>query len=359
MLRPVARRSGTPPVSSEARIVRRMSTAAPRRRPRCSWPSVARRRFSWATARWTAARSWVGLVGSARSSSASGREGGSFSVRSISARSSSRRRWRSKRLICSRSSGGRSPSAPRRCACSPRVRRIRCTSTPITPEPSPRRPKAAIASRARSRISPSRPSAIACADRLAKLVQVEALAALVAALLADPRARAPPTRRRGRSSARRAARRPGGPPATWRPSPPAPRGSRPRSVQGTVVEGRERVEDLRGPDRDALAAQLLAEGDESRRSRAGRLDRPPSGPGRPRTPSAPPGSVRALARQLDPDPLGHQVHVGAVLDDDAHRALEQRRGRCPRRRAAAGRAPSRSTRRSRAASSGRAGGPCG
>jgi hypothetical protein len=42
------------------------------------------------------------------------------------------------------------------------VRRIRCTSTPITPEPSPRRPKAAIASRARSRISPSSPSTIAC-----------------------------------------------------------------------------------------------------------------------------------------------------------------------------------------------------
>ena len=83
-----------------------MSTTDALRRPRCSWPSVASRRLSWATARWTAERSWVGLVGSARSSSASGREGGSFSVRSISPRSSSRRRWRSKRLIASRSSGG-------------------------------------------------------------------------------------------------------------------------------------------------------------------------------------------------------------------------------------------------------------
>ncbi len=83
----------------------------PRRRPRWSWPSVASRRLSWVTARWIAARSWVGLVGSARSSSASGREGGSFSVRSISARSSSRRRCASNSRRPSRSSGGASPSS--------------------------------------------------------------------------------------------------------------------------------------------------------------------------------------------------------------------------------------------------------
>ena len=55
-----------------------MSTTAARFRPRCSCPIVDSRRLSWATARWTAARSCEGLVGSARSSSASGRAGGSF-----------------------------------------------------------------------------------------------------------------------------------------------------------------------------------------------------------------------------------------------------------------------------------------
>ena len=45
------------------------------------------------TTRWTAARSCSGPDGSARSSSFSGREGGSACVRSICIRSSSRRRW--------------------------------------------------------------------------------------------------------------------------------------------------------------------------------------------------------------------------------------------------------------------------
>ncbi len=48
----------------------------------------------------------------------------------------------------------------------PSVRRMRCTSTPITPEPSPWRPKAAIASRARSRSSPSEPSSPCSAARI-------------------------------------------------------------------------------------------------------------------------------------------------------------------------------------------------
>ena len=143
-------------------MVRRTSTVGALRRPRCSWPSVARRRFSCATARCTAARSWAGLVGSVRSSSASGRAGGRRRGALDGARSSSRRRWRSNRSMPSRSIGGRSPALLRRArARSPNARRIRCTSTPTTPEPSPRRPKAAIASLARSRISPSLPSAIA------------------------------------------------------------------------------------------------------------------------------------------------------------------------------------------------------
>ena len=141
--------------------MRRMSTTCERRRPRCSWPCVASRRFSWATTRCTAARSCNGLLGSARSNSWSGFAGGSDWVRSISARSSSRRSIRSNSRSRSwgtvSGSGSSRPVSPRR----PSVRLMRCTSTPITPEPSPWRPNAAIASRARSRISPSEPARMA------------------------------------------------------------------------------------------------------------------------------------------------------------------------------------------------------
>ena len=84
-------------------------------------------------------------------------------MRSINPRSSSRRRWDSKRRTPSRSSSGWSPEPSRDCApgVSPSERRMRWTSTPTTPEPSPRRPKAATARLARSRICPSAPSMIA------------------------------------------------------------------------------------------------------------------------------------------------------------------------------------------------------
>ena len=165
------------------------------RRPRCSWPSVASRRFSCATARWTAARSWVGLVGSARSSSASGREGGSFcgaldqrplelaaqvALERVDAVAVERRGSLARRAP--RPRAGRSPS----------VRRIRCTSTPTTPEPSP------LAAEGGDR-QPRQVAHLAVvavddrlADRLAQLVEVEPLAALVAARSSlDARARSP------------------------------------------------------------------------------------------------------------------------------------------------------------------------
>ena len=151
------RTTGTPPVSSDARIVVRTSTWAWRLRPRSSWPWVFSRRLSCATTRCTAARSCSGPLGSARSSSLSGRAGGSASVRSI---------WRALELAAQQrleaadarraagprargSSGGRSGWGSAR---RPSARRMRCTSTPMTPEPSPWRPKAAMASRARSRM---------------------------------------------------------------------------------------------------------------------------------------------------------------------------------------------------------------
>ncbi len=130
---------------------------------------MARRRLSWATTRWTDARSWSGPVGRARSRSLSGRDGGSVRVRSICARSSSRRRIASKRRSCSRGRPSRrgSPgsSSGWRSARRPSARRIRWTSTPSTPDPSRERPNAAIARRARSRsrCSPSSPPARAFA----------------------------------------------------------------------------------------------------------------------------------------------------------------------------------------------------
>ena len=141
------------------------------------------------TTRCTAARSWVGLVGSARSNSRSGRAGGSASVRSIMSRSSSRRRWRSNWR--SRSRGTASGSGRVTISCSlwpfsPSVRRMRWTSTPITPLPVPSRPKAAIASRARSRISPSEPSRTALRICAPQAVQVEhVLVALVALVVGE------------------------------------------------------------------------------------------------------------------------------------------------------------------------------
>ena len=91
--------------------MRRTSTCAWRAWPRCSWPCVFRRRLSCATTRWTAARSCSGPLGSARSSSLSGRDGGSFSVRSIWPRSSSRRSSASKRRSASRGSPSRRGSS--------------------------------------------------------------------------------------------------------------------------------------------------------------------------------------------------------------------------------------------------------
>src|SRR3954470_13792263 len=91
-------------------MVRRTSTCWWRRRPRALWPWVARRRLSWATTRWTAARSCSGPLGSARSSSLRGRDGGRRLARSMASRSSSRRKWASKRRRASR---GRSIASPR------------------------------------------------------------------------------------------------------------------------------------------------------------------------------------------------------------------------------------------------------
>ena len=248
-----------------SRATRASSCACPRARravrPRCSMPCVASRRLSIATARCTCERSCSGFDGSPRSNSRSGRDGGSACVRSISWRSSSRRRWRSNCAQALLRHACRGPRAARPGSVSPfrpSVRRMRCTSTPITPEPSPWRPKAAIASRAMSRISPSEPSRIALRDPLAQRVELHPLLAAVGAGLgqaaldrlaldgAEEEAVEDLVeqvlvvlRLRDRRRQRRAEVLLG----------------RPRDR----LERRERVEDLGGADRHALLAQLVGE----------------------------------------------------------------------------------------------------
>ena len=279
------------------------------------------------TERWTAARSWVGLVGSARSSSASGRDGrqlagpldqpalelaaqvGLEAAHAVAVELD---------VLAGAVGLGCAPGVR------PSERRIRCTSTPTTPEPSPRRPKAATASCARSRICAVVAVGDRLADRLAQLVEVDplavaalrariavALASLVVAARA-PRSSAARKNQRSKTSSKR--RRSSCDLASVAAS--ASRKSS-RSVHGTDLDRGEGVEDLGGADRDALGAQLLAEADELRRRTS-----------RPRRAGAP----AALARRSPaggtapgephPDPLGDEVEVGPVLDDDAHRLAE-------------------------------------
>ncbi len=250
--------------------MRRTSTCAWRRCPRACSPCVASRRRSWATTRWTAARSASGPDGSARSSSPSGRAGGRLPVRSICARSSSRRSSASKRRSASRgspsrrgSSGGSSGWGSAR---RPSARRMRCTSTPITPEPSWRRANAAIAMRARSRIAPSAPSrsAAAICARSASSSSSESSPSSAQVVLAHALAR-------GRELDRAEEE------AVEHELEHAPvllalgerRGERLAEVllrgPADLAEHLEGVEQLRGPDRDAFAAQLLAQLEDARR----------------------------------------------------------------------------------------------
>src|SRR6478735_8125460 len=303
--------SGTPPYSSDARMVLRMSTCARRLRPRASWPCVLSRRLSCATTRCTAARSCSGPDGSARSSSFSGRDGGSCSVRSICARSSSRRRICSKRRISSRgspswrgSSGGRSGWGSER---SPSCRRIRWTSTPITPEPSPWRPNAAIARRARSRTRPSSPSRSACAISWRNVSM--SISALTWSGSMPPSSRTPS--RTAASSAARKKKRSKTSSKTRRSSWDFARvaASASRKSAGSV---HEISLSTANPSRSSLVPTATpSERSSSPNSRMRAASPGCSGAGTERP------------AQLGPDALDHDVEVGAVLDDDRHRVVER------------------------------------
>ena len=258
--------------------MRRTSTCAWRRCPRACRPCVARRRRSCATTRCTAARSCerarrqraVELAQRARR----GQVAGALDLRALELAPQQRleaaqRVARQARRGAGRSAGSSGWGSARR----PSARRMRCTSTPITPEPSWRRAKAAIAIRARSRIAPSEPSrsaAAICARSASSSSSVSSPRSVRRALLARARPRArPPARRRGRRSGRTPARTRAGPPGSWRASPRAPRGSPPARSSSISPQHREGVEQLGGADRDAFAAQLLAELQDARRQPAG------------------------------------------------------------------------------------------
>ena len=339
------RTTGTPPVSSDARIVRRTSTCvaalapavllALRLQPPLELGDDAV--HGGEVLQRPGGQRAVELVERARgrqrarcARSARARARGAAAARSGAARRAAGRRGAG-RL------GGRSGCGSAR---RPSARRMRWTSTPMTPEPSPWRPNAAIASRARSRIARLVAVAQRRGDLLAQRLEVELAApaspapALVGVVLLARRPRAArPARRRGRRSGRRRARRRAGPRATWPASRRAPRGSR-----------RARSSRPRSSAANASSSSLVPTATPSPRSSSPnsrrRAAKPPSG--RLTAPSGPPSftptrsattsrSVRCLTMT---DIVSRNVCVVDVL----------------RRRAAAARAPSRSTRRSTAAS---------
>ena len=190
-------------------------------------------------------------------------------VRSIRSRSSSRRRWRSKALSCSRSIGGSSARRPRRRLGAGREAEGAADPLHVDPDHSGALALAAEggdrqAGQVAHRVLSS------CFDRLAdllaQLVDVESLGSLAARPDLVSRLADPPLDRLGLGGAEE--------PAVEEQLEDAAvllgLGDRRRQRlaevlargPGHLVQRREGVEDLRGADRDALAAQLLAEAEQ-------------------------------------------------------------------------------------------------
>src|SRR3954452_21434715 len=225
-------------------------------------------------------------------------------------RSRSRRRCCSQRRMASRGSPSRrgSPSGLSGCgsARSSSERRIRCTSTPMTPEPSPWRPKAARARRARSRMAPSDPSrsaAATCWRSVSRLTSSESNPAppspLSCSLTPWRTASISGARKKNRSKTRAKIRRSSGDLASVAESasrksscavqPISPSAAKPSSSSEVPIAT---------PSSRSSSAK--------RRSCASK----PSGAGK--------------LPELHADALGDHVEVGAVLDDDRHGLLERR-----------------------------------
>src|SRR3989440_3165508 len=176
---------------------------------------------------------------------------------------------------------------------------MRCTSTPMTPEPSCWRAKAAIAMRARSRIAASFPwrRAAAICARSASSSSSENCAIPPASSSRTPSLAAATStaRKKKRSNTSSKMRR-----SSWLLASVAASASRKSSC----------VLQLISPSTaNASSSSEVPTATPSRRSSS------PSSRMRAGRPSADIGR----RRELEPHALGHNVHVGAVLDDHRHR----------------------------------------
>ena len=221
------------------------------------------------TTRCTAARSCSGPDGSARSSSLSGRAGGSCCVRSICPRSSSRRSCCSKRRIWSRVSGSEPSSR------GPSRAQVERPADPLDVDAEHARALAAARRTRRSRAargrasrdsSPSRMAWIACSRRLSRSIcsppVIPSPSAPSDSRTSRCTACSSTARKKKRSKTRSNTRRSSGDLASVAAS--ASRNG-PRSRPRDLLERREGVEQLGRPDRQPLGAQRLAEVDDPRR----------------------------------------------------------------------------------------------
>src|SRR5947207_7921514 len=179
---------------------------------------------------------------------------------------------------------------------------MRCTSTPITPEPSWRRAKAAIAMRARSRIAPSAPSrsAWAICARNSSSSDSASSSRLIPSCSRTPwrAAAASAARKKKRSKTSSKTLR-----SSWLLASVAASASRKSSWEVQLISP---------STAKASRSSEVPTATPSRRS---------SSPNSKRRAGSVSGDIGRRA-QLEADALGDDVHVGAVLDDHRHRLRE-------------------------------------
>src|SRR4051795_6839769 len=180
------------------------------------------------------------------------------------------------------------------------ARRMRWTSTPITPERSPWRPNAVIARRARSRISPSLPS------KMARRIASRSSSRSILSPEPSKRSSSIPFSRASVSAARK----------KW------------RSKSSSKIR-RSSCDLAMVAARDSRKSRWSVQLTSSRAANASRISEVPTATPSERRSSKKASRLAAVvdiglagARQLDRDPLGDDIDVRAVLDEDAHGALE-------------------------------------
>src|SRR5438128_10400365 len=182
---------------------------------------------------------------------------------------------------------------------------MRCTSTPMTPEPSCWRAKAAIAMRARSRIAASSPwrSAAAICARSASSSSSENCAMPPTSSSRTPSLAAATStaRKKKRSNTSSKMRL-----SSWLLASVAARASRKSSCVLQLIS--PSTANASRSSEVPTATPSWRGSSPSSRIRAGR-----------------PSDDIGRRRELEPDALGHDVHVGAVLDDHRHRLRKRLR----------------------------------